>query len=166
MTQASLTCNLMAIDPGLQGTGFAIWERDHPRVPQQVGIVRGGSGKDWMRRVDSIASDIADLAENYGIRHIVCEMMEMHQSARAKMAWAGDLQRTLILIGTIHGRTWPFCPRFTLTPPSEWKGQLPKAVTIRRVRKCVGKENCMRLDIKTHAWDAVGIGLWYQGLIT
>jgi hypothetical protein len=158
--------NLMAIDPGLQGTGFAIWERDHPRVPQLTGVVRGDGGKNWMRRVDRIAQEVADLADNYGVRLIVCEMMEMQQSARAKMAWSGDLQRTLVLIGTIHGLTKSFCPTFTLTPPSEWKGQLPKSVTIRRVQKCVGRDNCERLGIKTHAWDAVGIGLWYQGLIT
>lgn len=168
MTQRLLTHNLMAIDPGLQGTGFAIWHRTNLVVPRICGVLRSRHGKGpWLRRVDDISTQVLDLCVYHSIGHVVCEMMEMHQSARAKMAWGGgDLQRTLVLIGTIHGLTRRHTPKFTLTPPSEWKGQLPKSVTISRVRKCLGKHACIKLDIKTHAWDAVGIGLWHLGEIS
>lgn len=155
---------MMAIDPGLQGTGYAIWHRD-PRVPDEAGVLRGPRGPDWMARVDHIAVNISELVRNYEVRHIICEQMEHFGTAQSSMSWkTGDLQRTVFLIGTIHGMTRLRC-RFELVTPREWKGQLPKSVTIARVRRALGRDTCRGLCIETHAWDAVGIGLWKKGVI-
>lgn len=157
---------MMAIDPGLTGTGVAIWKEKKIPVLADVINSRGALSNDWIDRVSAIAQRVADLAMEYQVREIVCEMMEMHQSARAQMMWkAGDFQRTLFLIGAIYGMTEPYVVDFTVTPPSEWKGQLPKSVTINRVKKVLGPNVCIRLGIEKHAWDAVGIGLWHQGYI-
>lgn len=48
-------------------------------------------------------------------------------------------------------------------PVNDWKGQLPKSVVIGRIRKILGKDACRKLGIKSHAWDAVGIGLYAKG---
>lgn len=160
---------LMSIDPGLQGTGYAIWDGStrkpfHPRV---CGVITAPAGPDWLKRVDQIAIQILDECRTYGVTSIICEMMEMYQTASSAMAWSkGDLQRTMMLIGTIHGLTRKRCPTFILVPPREWKGQLPKSVTIHRVKKALGPRVCADLAIKTHAWDAVGIGLWHMKVIT
>ena len=155
---------LMAIDPGLQGTGVAIWNSTS-HVPIHCDVLNGPKGVDWIRRVDTIAVQVSRLVQQYQVDGIVCEMMEFHGTAKSAMSWHGDLQRTLILIGTIYGMTRIRCPFFRLTPPSEWKGQLPKSVTIRRVRRAIGREACRKLAITTHAWDAVGIGLWHKKVI-
>lgn len=46
---------------------------------------------------------------------------------------------------------------------NEWKGQLPKAVVTERIKHLLGKNKCQRLGITSHAWDAVGIGLYAKG---
>lgn len=157
---------MMAIDPGLTGTGVAIWKQK--KIPCLATVVNssGAVSPNWIDRVNAIAVKVHELAMDHNVREIVCEMMEMHQSARAQMMWkAGDFQRTLFLIGAIYGMTEPFVPEFSVTPPSEWKGQLPKSVTINRVKRVLGPSVCRRLGIEKHAWDAVGIGLWHQGYI-
>lgn len=159
--------NLMAIDPGLKGTGVAIWNPKSP-VPllAQVITSRGAESNDWIDRVNRVAVQVQELAMEHSVRMIVCEMMEMHQSARAQMMWkAGDFQRTLVLIGAIYGMTESFVVDFKLFPPSQWKGQLPKSVTIRRVQRAIGVKAALKLEIETHAWDAVGLGLWHMGVI-
>jgi hypothetical protein len=159
--------SMMAIDPGLTGTGVAIWKgSNHRPVHAEIVHSRGALSDHWLGRVNHIAVQVQELAMEHSVREIVCEMMEMHQSARAQMMWkAGDFQRTLILIGAIYGMTEAFVIHFRLTPPSEWKGQLPKSVTINRVKRAIGPDVCRRLDLDKHAWDAVGIGLWHRGVM-
>jgi hypothetical protein len=155
---------LMTIDPGLQGTGIAIW-KDRRLVYTTVLTSRGAESSDWIDRVNRIAVQVQELAIEYHVREMVSEWMEMHQSARAQMMWkSGDFQRTLFLIGTIYGLCEHFVVEFTTIPPSKWKGQLPKSVTINRVKKILGPSIGARLGIETHAWDAVGIGLWHLGI--
>lgn len=155
---------LMAIDPGLQGTGFAIW--NDGTTPREVGVLRGPAGPDWMKRVDAIAVQVSDLVHRYKVKRIICEQMESYNTASSSMAWGkGDLQRTVFLIGTIHGMTRIRVKRFELVTPRVWKGQTGKQVTIHRVHKRLGRETCRQLGMKTHAYDAVGIGLWSMGLM-
>jgi Holliday junction resolvasome RuvABC endonuclease subunit len=156
--------NFMAIDPGLQGTGVAIWKGD-AMVPMFTAVLRSHGATDWIDRTDSLALQVRALAKDHNIGQIICEFMEMHQSARAQMMWkTGDFQRTLFLIGTFHGVT-RHRSTFTVVPPSEWKGQLPKSVVITRIKKLFGELPCRQLKIETHAWDAVGIGLWHRGVL-
>jgi hypothetical protein len=155
---------MIAIDPGLNGTGVAIWT-DHPRVPVHTEVLTAPRKLDWIERVAHLSYAVHDLVETYRVRELVCEMMEFHGTAKSAMSWHGDLQRTLILIGSIIGQTHHMIRWTRLTPPSEWKGQLPKSVTILRVEKCLGFKACIELGIQTHAWDAVGIGLWHRGYI-
>lgn len=48
-------------------------------------------------------------------------------------------------------------------PVRNWKGQLPKDVVIQRIKKLLGTAACYRLGVKTHAYDAIGIGLYAKG---
>jgi hypothetical protein len=155
---------LMAIDPGLGGTGYAVWNTS-AKHPQVCGVLHGGKGS-WIVRVTEIAKQVRRIAYEHRTEEIICEMMESYNTAASSMSWAtGDLQKTMFLIGTIHGMNAHRIRRFNLTPPREWKGQLPKSVTIMRVKEALGESRCRSLDIQTHAWDAVGIGLWYRGII-
>lgn len=160
---------LLAIDPGLQGTGLAFWSANKTR-PSWVKVIRPNrpglaSVYTWIDRARSLAEQIGAIELDMIIAtgkevRIVCELMEMHQSARAQMMWkTGDLQRTLVLIGMI-ART---DRSVELVKPSEWKGQLSKAIVERRLREKIGNKACDRLGIESHAWDAVGIGLWALG---
>lgn len=160
--------SLLAIDPGLQGTGLALWQRGRLRATTVI-TVRGRS-EDWLTRCESIVKAVAvwtrenddPLADQ---RRVVCEMMEHHGSARSSMIWrSGDLQRTLVLVGMLA--RWGSANRkalVELVPPSEWKGQLPKHIVEARICKRLGRERVQQLGIRTHAFDAVGIGMWALG---
>ena len=97
---------------------------------------------------------------------MVAEFTEYHAAAMSNMGWrTGDLQRLTFLCGAIAGRMYP--RKFLPITTSGWKGQLPKDIAAKRVEKILGAGRCRKLglpEIKrradTHAWDAVGIGLW------
>lgn len=161
--------SLLALDPGLQGTGYAMWKsrsraEHHARrwAPDQVGVISPrGPDIDWWERALMIAELIALLRYSERTR-IVCEFTEYHQAAHRVMAWkTGDLQKLTFLSGVIFAvtRPNPFLPVVT----SGWKGQLSKRLVEDRIRKRLGQQTCERLGIKTHAWDATGIGLWALG---
>lgn len=160
---------LIAVDPGLQGTGVAIFKVGQA-LPLHVDVIKSTIGRsaEWIDRVESIVEQVYELSVEYNVRNAICEMMEMHQSPRAQMMWkSGDLQRTLFLVGSLHGQLTGMAGvvNFIVTPPSEWKGQLPKSVTINRINRLLGKGVGDKLGIHTHAWDAVGIGLWHMGFL-
>jgi len=157
--------SVLAIDPGINGTGYALWEKQ-PKgktlrpVPSEVGVLR--------KRFDSYvttANWIADQLEGYGTANLIvtCEFPEFQTSASRSMGWMrGDLQKLTYLVGVL-GRTFRG-GSFEPVPVSQWKGQLPKDVVTRRIVQELGTADCERLGIKTHAWDAVGIGLWRLGV--
>jgi hypothetical protein len=160
---------LLAIDPGLQGTGLAFWESTQDTEPTWTDVISFRGKEDWIFRAEMLAREIKSRLQNetttgkmLGRLTMVCELMEMHQSARAQMMWkSGDFQRTLVYIGMIVAHTSKYVDEVVLTKPSEWKGQLPKPVVERRLRRLIGEAACDQLQIKSHAWDAVGIGLWH-----
>jgi hypothetical protein len=161
---------LLAIDPGLQGTGAAFWRSNRQTAPDWVDVITYRKGE-WTDRAMAIAGQIKErLVEEVsrgsmlGPVTFVCELMEMHQSARAQMMWkSGDFQRTLVFTGMMVARVHRYVDEVELVKPSQWKGQLPKAIANRRVAAILGEKACRELDIQTHAWDAVGIGLWKLG---
>jgi len=90
---------------------------------------------------------------------VVCEFPQYQESAGRSMGWrTGDLQRLTFLTGVFAARLHP--AEFYPVVPSQWKGQLPKSIVEDRIRTRLGAAVCRRLKIRTHAWDAVGIGLW------
>jgi hypothetical protein len=158
--------SILAIDPGLQGTGLALWDRKERLVATAVVTVRGRS-EDWVTRCETIVKMTSMWTRGQGIEldRVVCEMMEHHGSAKSSMIWrSGDLQRTLVLVGMLA--RWGAANKKALVeliPPSEWKGQLPKRIVEQRINKRLTLPVVKQLGIKTHAYDAVGIGLWALG---
>jgi hypothetical protein len=163
--------SLLALDPGLGGTGYALWiarkRAEHTRrhwAPDQAGVIdlRGDYAKEeWWVRCHTIAELIKLLLPSERT-NIVCEFTEYHQAAHRVMSWkTGDLQKLTFLSGVIYAvtRPNPFLPIVT----SGWKGQLSKRLVEERIRTRLGRQTCERLGIKTHAWDATGIGLWALG---
>ena len=156
---------LLSLDPGLTGTGWALWY--DAKEPEQVGVLKATGKEEWWERAQIIADQVVALCD---VRtRVVSEFTEYHAAATSNMGWrTGDLQRLTFLCGAIAGRVYP--KPFTPVTTSGWKGQLPKDVAARRVEKILGAKACRRLglpEIKrrsdTHAWDAVGIGLWSLG---
>lgn len=165
-----LVAALLAVDPGLQGTGLAFWSSTRTPAPEWTEVVSDRKG-DWLDRSDRIARHVAERLRTetttgrmLGDVRLVCELMEMHGGARAQMMWkSGDLQRTLIFTGMLIARTSRYVDKVTLVGPGTWKGQLPKSVVEHRLKRYLGGPIWRTLGIRSHAWDAVGIGLWALG---
>jgi len=154
--------SLLSIDPGLTGTGWALWVPPFKR-PCLLGVIKTGKGE-WWDRAQSIADQIVEHCDTH--TRVVAEFTEYHAAVTSSMGWkTGDLQRLTFLCGAIAGRVYP--RKFLPVTASGWKGQLPKDVAAKRIEAIIGRKACQRLglpEIKrrsdTHAWDAVGIGLW------
>lgn len=149
----------LAIDPGLQGTGWAVFYGVHP---MRCGVIRVRKPVDFHARSSEIARELAEIAVESYIGQVYIEYPSFFDSARGHMvARRGDLLKLCYLVGVISGRLGPTATE--LVPVAQWKGQLPKEVVESRIRKTLGNSIVKRLGIRTHAWDAVGIGLYKHG---
>jgi hypothetical protein len=161
--------HVIAIDPGLQGTGYAAF--DHGRLVD-VTVFSTPSAerdRDWWERGASIAEKVLALA----LVHfrdvprsrclVVSEYPQHFGTAGSSMGFkTGDLVRLAHLVGTIHGTTSGRANFFPVEV-NTWKGQLPKALVTERLQQSIGKQLCAELGVTSHAWDAVGIGMWALG---
>lgn len=149
--------NLLAIDPGLSGTGWAFFEgktlKDH-------GVLTFRDNVEWDERARMYAASIRSLMIHFKGGRAYCEYPAFFESAAGTMvAKTGDLLKLTFLVGLMAGMVYP--NPFILVPVHQWKGQLPKEVVNERIKKILGEKTCER--IKSHAWDAVGIGLHVNG---
>jgi hypothetical protein len=164
---------ILAVDPGLTGTGWAYWRKDqeHERdAPYAVGVITVPSKireDEFPIRSRHIANQLYDLADKLydigdtGSDIVVCEFPNYQDSGARSMGWrSGDLQRLTFLTGVICQR-FDDC-MFVPVEPFRWKGQLPKSVVEGRIRRRIGNKTCRALGVQSHAWDAIGIGLWYR----
>jgi len=160
---------LISIDPGLSGTGVVHWRDAWPiwatvmkPVMRDVREQLKGGEQDLIPRARDIAEKLVHDAHYLQTLDttVVIEFPEYQASADRAMGWkTGSLQRLTMFIGVLIGMM-PHCWRVILVSPSGWKGQLPKDVVQRRMTDKYGAATVIGLGIKTHAWDALGIGHW------
>lgn len=156
---------MLAIDPGLQGTGLALFLAPTVR-PVAVTVLKRQTVGQWWDRALLLAEQAVTWASAEARRHgpaavgvVLCEFPQYQASPGRAMGWrTGDLQRLTFLTGVLAAG-FPDA-QFQPVVPSAWKGQLPKTVVEMRIRERLGDTTCARLGIQTHAWDAVGLGLW------
>lgn len=152
------------IDPGLGGTGWAYF-RDRGE-PLTSGVIRARAGfndKGWPDRAYHIAQDVEELIDRFDVLCVGIEFPEYQVSARAHASNSkGDLFKLAFLCGSINYRLNFHHDLINVMyfSPSEWKGQLPKDVVIRRINKIWPS-----LTVKNHEADAIGMGLAAQGLL-
>lgn len=160
---------MLAIDGGLSGTGLALFERDANRLlqPARIEVFTPKKSLPYMQKAQQIVDFISFefINPRMGPRvacHGVMEFPDYQSGAERSMGWKkGDLQKLTYLIGVLTAAIpWT---RITHVFPRDWKGQLPKNVVEQRLRRDLGDDVCRRLDVRTHGWDALGIGLHVLG---
>lgn len=145
---------ILAVDPGLNGTGWAIFYKNTGRLIAH-GVIKRLSITQWYTRGLVIASDLDLIQNEYDVKKSYIEFPSLFQSAHGQMvARKGDLVKLAWFTGLLFGRLI----KPNLIPVPEWKGQLPKEVVKKRIIKILGKTQTLKL--KDHDWDAVGIGLY------
>lgn len=176
---------LFSVDPGLMGTGWAFWE-ETVGEPLAVGVINSCStlnNASWIDRGLDITIQLNSAIFNCITKHrfgdtktdprfdtekrtitVLSEYPQFQGSAKGYAATTkGDIYKLATLVGMFGARTIETPFRFEIVEVSVWKGQLPKDIVEKRIRRILGEDACTRLGIKTHAWDAVGIGLWKRG---
>ena|SRR3990167_2051606 len=168
------THSLIAIDPGLNSMGWAYWKRTvvisgtrrvvqlggQGNIPTRTGLLKAPRSLELTDRARWLAHALAgELRVEMTLFEfeMVSEFPAWHGGS---LGWAaGDLQKLVFLVGVLAG--YFSQNRFTPVTPGEWKGQLPKAVVIRRLQKRFGPGATQEWE--KDIWDAVGIGLWKLG---
>jgi Holliday junction resolvasome RuvABC endonuclease subunit len=156
------TRRVLAIDPGYGGTGWALF---HDEKWHSCGIITAPKtvgDPDLNGRAHYITAQLHVICKRNAVGRVLIEMPAFFQSSGGQLAaGSGALVKLTFLVGYINAVLRRRRPQ--LVPVSQWKGNLPKHVVERRVKRILGEGTVERNKIKDHAMDAVGIGLWYFG---
>lgn len=123
---------------------------------------------DWWSRALLLANEVARLTSmEWAWRldkriQVVSEFPMKMESAAGIAAQKHSTARLAFLVGAVGAAlTLEVDCDFSVVTPQEWKGQLPKSIVRDRIIQRLGKGQVA--GVKTHAWDAIGIGLWRLG---
>lgn len=157
---------IVSIDPGIRGTGLAFWdmkEWGHALLPIAVEVITPPENQKWVMACSTLYEEFTDVLESYGVSKAYCEFPQYFMSPTGHAATAdGNIFKLSSLIGVFMGCLLSRGGILIPIKVNKWKGQLPKGVVERRIRKLSPEIDT--LGVESHAWDAVGIGLYAQGL--
>jgi hypothetical protein len=159
---------IIAIDPSYEdgGLGYAImespenlllWGTTHSDTPKDASFEQKVA-----EALVALGQDILYCGLIGERRQLIIEMPEVWGGFKAAMSTkTGVLHKLFFFVGALWqwGRERELVP--ILIPVREWKGQLPKEITRKRVEDTFG--------IKTknmHEADAIGLGLYYLRKVT
>jgi hypothetical protein len=152
----------LAVDPGLNGTGWTVFKSEHDPVFKGNGVIFEHANVDWEKRAMLITKKLLTIANSWEVNRVYIEYPAYFESAGGQMvARKGDLLKLTFLVGCIFGHFYPV--PVVLVPVHTWKGQLPKEIVKRRIKQILGETKCKSL--KSHDFDSTGIGLFVQGLL-
>lgn len=140
----------ITIDPGIGGTGWAIWNKNW--LLKSWGIIIP-KGKVEHEKITNICLQLQFICYGNMVKEVY---IEYPQVFRTDIALSGALTKLGFAVGMITGCLLP--RKFELIEVTKWKGQLPKEVVAKRIRKILPNKK-----IDSHAYDAVGIGLYKRG---
>ncbi|MEI6806160.1 MAG: hypothetical protein WCK49_06595 [Myxococcaceae bacterium] len=162
--------NILAIDPGLQATGWAVLS-DATGYLLACGIAQPFAQVDRTQTIAEIRLKILKIwEERVGFSRnpavLAVELPQIYQQKFLK----GD-PNDLIPLSVMSGLLWAsFNPAKCFLPrPATWKGQVPKEVMQERIvagltpkQKSVLAENLhvVPKHLRHNVYDAVGIGQW------
>lgn len=149
---------ILAIDPGLTGTGLVVWDHDTKSIEWMRTIKP--VGKSW----ESKAREIFDRTESFiinsvpNMKRIFLEVPQYHGSFGGVTTAASG---ALVKLSFAAAACYFACARLgfvpTLVTPTLWKGQLPKRVIHARIRR---KVKNIPFDATEHSLDALGLALY------
>jgi len=158
---------VLCIDPGIRHLGYAFWKeirrgpRTPTRAPCNTGLITTPKGMHWEDTVyEELGAWLVDYITVHMVRTVVIEFAEFWgDSARSQQAAKrGDLLRLTFLVGALGQVVYALCDRkAVIVEPTMWKGDMPKAVMKRRVRRALHRK------YREHEYDGVAMGLRIMG---
>ena len=169
---------LLAVDPGVVTMGAAVW--DHGEFTEAINsgdpikpldtmsvTLKSVSNPKPVDRVKCI-TQLTDALMSWLVESelrpltIVCEYPQVFATSSTGLAAANDAMGIMFFVGCLRGIFYTDGVEFIPASVTAWKGNMSKELTQRRVQKRYPDANDW-LGKSSHAWDAVGIGLWAMG---
>lgn len=145
----------LTIDPGLSGTGYAVWDEDWNLLSN--GVVNGGNKKKGYQIISELSKKLKDYT--FYIAKVFIELPAKFSGAKGEMvANQGGLVKLSMFAGSLEQKFLDMGYDVVMVPVIKWKGQLPKEVVIKRIKRLLPKAQAT-----SHDWDAIGIGLYLKG---
>lgn len=172
---------LITVDPGLNATGWATWQRiGDAQLLVAAGLVQMPASwrvctvtdraTEIARQVLAQAMLVTGPASVQAIANAtVIELPQQYAVTKGTKGDPNDLIDLAALCGTIAGALQTAGSRVAYVRPREWKGQTPKDCTEERARARLQPSEMARVllpkaeSLQHNVWDAVGIGLWATG---
>lgn len=151
---------LIFIDPGISGTGYAVWSKFRfkyytPVITNIHGII---NKKDVNIQLDKFKTLIKSFIP---CKVYIEDAAFMTGSVKGQ---AAAKTGSVVKLSQYIGRLQQICADLDceteLISVMKWKGTLPKKVVWDRIFKVLPD-----LKAKSHALDAIGLGLWKMGVI-
>lgn len=158
----------IGVDPGVEGLGLAFINEDLKLL--HFASISPGKG-DWGYRMEQVLEKLVqELLKVIGsqafekVTYEMCiEFPEYFESGGQVAVSSGSLVKLAYIAGaiegTIRGTLGDKLTRTERIKPRTWKGQLSKAITQARL-----KRRGYDLKSSSHAWDALGIALYANGV--
>lgn len=142
------------IDPGITGTGVCIWCKRNPTPVQSYSLK--------YRKVNLYMKQITRILQNHKVTDVVIEEVGFFTGSKGYAATkSGSTFKLARFIGSLETTLEHINIRHSLVKPIQWKGQLPKHITIKRIQELLPDLDIS--DKNDHEYDAIGIGLFILG---
>lgn len=144
----------ITIDPGSTGSGYAVWDSRWKLL--RNGIILPDKDAEWEEGAYQVVAKIAEVSGRNCCSEGYIEYPAFYQAHGAcGVANSGALVKLAWFVGLVCG-SLPFPPH--LVTVGSWKGQLPKKVVEKRIKRILPG-----VKATSHDWDAIGIGLFIKG---
>jgi len=159
----------LSVDPGTP-LGYAWWRGSRLL---ECGVCGGGSEAkkhgwhfETQNQMNLFWCHVCSFADTKATPDvIVCEWPQHFSSAVGNAAAIrGDIVKLSTVVGWVWSMAAALQTEFKPAPVMTWKGQLSKTLVQSRIVDRLGTKTIKRCKPKSHAWDAVGIGLWHLGI--
>lgn len=138
---------VLAIDPSTKALGWAVFSGGF----ENSGWIRVRGGKDWTARCDRMIDEVAALAREHRVCMVVIECPDYIRHGGV----VADVMKLQGFVFALRERL-RHDYQVELLPVHRWKGQVPKTVTIQRIRRRYGW-----MGNDHNEADAIGIGDWW-----
>lgn len=164
--------SLLAVDPGVN-CGWAFWPEEK-KYPVQCGVIKphtnfqkmknllASDGEiDFFKKMHSTIHQLSKIVLELKPKYVVCEWPQSFTSVGGRAAsGAGSIIKLAFGIGQVALLADACGAKFIPVPVAQWKGQLSKRIVIKRIKKTLTLARLDYLEPDSHAWDALGIGLF------
>ena len=150
----------IAVDPGID-FGWSRWHDGTLQEAHTISAPNHGVGpNEFWEAVHEQASILAECAK--GCSRAMIEFPAFWDSVGGHTSGrSGALVKLSLVVGAYARAVEMVGCAAQFVEVNTWKGQLPKSVVAARIQKVLSPKE-KQIPIKSHAVDAVGIGLWWH----